>query len=55
MLKKELSSLLRIYRKSATSAQTDRRIATDEPLYTGTKNPHIPTSTQLYSLLLKYT
>ena len=31
----ELLSLLRIYGKSATSAQTDGRIATDGPLYTG--------------------
>ena len=34
-VKKELLSLLRIYRKSETSAQTDGRIATNGPLYTG--------------------
>ena len=31
---KELLSHFRVYGKSATSAQTDRRITTDEPLYT---------------------
>ena len=34
-VKKELLGLLRVYRKSETSAQTDGRIATDGPLYTG--------------------
>ena len=35
-VKEELLSLLRVYRKSATSAKTDGRIATDGPLYSGT-------------------
>ena len=34
-VKKELLRLLRVYRKSATRALTDGRIAKDEPLYTG--------------------
>ena len=34
-MKKELQSLLRVYRKSASSAQTDGRIATEGPLYSG--------------------
>ena len=33
---KELLSHFRVYRKISTSAQTDERITTDEPLYTGT-------------------
>ena len=35
MYKKELPSLLRVYRKSAISAQTDGRIETGGPFYTG--------------------
>ena len=34
-VKKELLRLLRVYRKSATRALTDGRIAKDGPLYTG--------------------
>ena len=34
-VKEELLSLLRVYRKSPASAQTDGRIAADGPLYTG--------------------
>ena len=35
----ELLSLLRVCRKSPTSVQMDRRIATDGPLYTGKFEP----------------
>ena len=35
MYNKELLSHLRVYGKSATTAQTDGQIATDRPLYTG--------------------
>ena len=34
-VKKKLQSLSRVYRKSASSAQTDGRIATEGPSYTG--------------------
>ena len=34
-VKKELLSLLRLYRKNATKAQADGQIATDGPSYTG--------------------
>ena len=34
-VKKRALNLLRVYRKSTTSAQTDGRIATDGSLYTG--------------------
>ena len=34
-IKKELLNFLRVYKKGATSTQTDGRIAMDGPLYSG--------------------
>ena len=41
MLNKELRSYSRLYRKSATSAQTDRRIVMDGLLNNGTDNCYL--------------
>ena len=51
-VKEDLLSLLRVYKKSSASAQTDGRIAADGPLYTGIAKLLKTSSTHLFSELI---